>query len=54
MSEEETDRYLTEAEECRRLADRAMRQPDKQAWLSLAADWLRLAEGASVEAERKG
>lgn len=46
MSEEEADRYRTEAEECRRLADRAIRQPDKEAWLRLAADWLKLAEGA--------
>jgi hypothetical protein len=37
MREEEADRYRIEAEECRRLADRA-RQPDKEAWLRLAAD----------------
>ena len=32
-----------------------MRQPDdNKAWLSLAADWLSLAEGASMQVERKG
>jgi hypothetical protein len=54
MSEEEADRDRTEAEERRRLADRAMRQPDKEAWLSLAADWLSLAEGASMQVEGRG
>ncbi|MCP3400239.1 hypothetical protein [Bradyrhizobium sp. CCGB20] len=51
MSEEQADRYRTEAEKCRRLAERAIKQPDREAWLRLAADWLKLAEGASV---RKG
>ncbi|MET4520161.1 hypothetical protein [Bradyrhizobium sp. I1.7.5] len=50
MNEEEADRYRTEAEECRRLAERAIKQSDKEAWLRLAADWLKLAEGAAPQA----
>jgi hypothetical protein len=53
MSEEEADRYRVEAEECRRIAERAIKQPDKEAWLRLAADWMKLAEGASLGDERK-
>ncbi|MDI3567497.1 hypothetical protein [Bradyrhizobium sp. Arg816] len=54
MGEEEADRYRVEAEECRRLADRAIKQPDREAWLRLAADWMKLAEGAGIPDERKG
>jgi site-specific recombinase len=51
MSEEEADRYRIEAEECRRLAEQAIEHQDKEAWLRLAADWLRLAEGADSRHE---
>ncbi|WP_212454929.1 hypothetical protein [Bradyrhizobium japonicum] len=53
MSEEEADRYRIEAEECRRLAERAIKELDKEAWLRLATDWMKLAEGASLGDERK-
>lgn len=53
MGEEEADRYRNEAEECRRLAERAITQPDKEAWLRLAAEWMKLAEGAGIHDERK-
>ncbi|MBB4373572.1 hypothetical protein GGD63_006395 [Bradyrhizobium sp. cir1] len=53
LSGEEADRYRFEAEECRRLAERAIKQPDREAWLRLAADWMKLAEGASLRDERK-
>ncbi|MCK1445864.1 hypothetical protein IVB34_22065 [Bradyrhizobium sp. 2] len=54
MSEKEADHYRFEAEECRRLAEKAIKQWDKEAWLRLAADWLKLAEGASAQSERRG
>ncbi|MBB4259714.1 MULTISPECIES: hypothetical protein [unclassified Bradyrhizobium] len=54
MSEQEADRYRIEAEECRRLAERAIKRPDKEAWLRLAADWMKLAEGASTSDKREG
>ncbi|MBR0734677.1 hypothetical protein JQ595_38630 [Bradyrhizobium japonicum] len=53
MSEEEADRYRIEAEECRRLAERAIKELDKEAWLRLATDWMKLAEGDSLRDERK-
>jgi hypothetical protein len=31
---------------CRKLAASAVNQPDKEAWLRLAADWIKLAENA--------
>ncbi|WP_426611222.1 hypothetical protein [Bradyrhizobium sp. McL0616] len=48
MSEDEADRYRTEAAECRRLAEKAVKHSDKEAWLRLAADWMNLAQGAGV------
>jgi hypothetical protein len=42
----DADRFRQEAEECRQLAATAKSQPDKEAWLKLAADWIKLAEGA--------
>jgi hypothetical protein len=40
------DRFRQEAEECRKLAERSASQLDKEAWLRLAADWIKLAENA--------
>lgn len=40
------DRFRREAEECRQLAGTVKSQPDKEAWLKLAADWIKLAEDA--------
>ena len=42
------ERYRREAEECRQRAERALRPADKDAWLRLAADWARLAEGTEL------
>ncbi|NOJ43030.1 hypothetical protein [Bradyrhizobium australiense] len=47
MAETDAERYRQEAEECRKLAARAMSLHDKDAWLSLAADWMKLAENAA-------
>ena len=47
MAETDADRFRQEAEECRKLAERATSQQDKDAWLSLAADWLKLAASAA-------
>ncbi|UPJ44954.1 hypothetical protein IVB40_13480 [Bradyrhizobium sp. 40] len=52
MSEKDADRYRAEAEECRRLAENALKGPDREAWLRLAADWLKLADDAALN-ERK-
>jgi hypothetical protein len=42
----DADRYRREAEECRQNAESAIREIDREAWLRLAADWAKLAEGA--------
>ncbi|UGX91171.1 hypothetical protein G6321_00035990 [Bradyrhizobium barranii subsp. barranii] len=52
-SEEQADRYRVEAEECRCVAERAIKQPDRESWLRLAANWMKLAEGASLRDELK-
>ena len=46
MSETDEDRFRQEAEECRKLAERSASQLDKEAWLRLAADWIKMAENA--------
>jgi hypothetical protein len=52
MSRTDADRFRQEAEECCRLAERSASQVDKEAWLSLAADWIKLAETAAERRER--
>jgi hypothetical protein len=46
MTETDAERFRKEAEECRRLAERSVSQPDKESWLRLASDWIKLAEAA--------
>jgi hypothetical protein len=47
MTEGDADRFRQEAEDCRKLAERSVNQIDKEAWLSLAGDWIKLAETAA-------
>ena len=49
MLETAVEKYRREAEECRQYAERALRPADKDAWLRLAADWARLADGAELD-----
>ena len=51
MIETDAERFRKEAEECRELAEKAISQFDKEAWLRLAADWIKLAQ--ATEARRK-
>ena len=44
LSDEE--RYRKQAEDCRQMAGKVISPLDKEAWLRLAGDWLRLADGA--------
>ena len=46
LSDEE--RYRKQAEDCRQMAAKAVRPLDKEAWLKLAGDWLRLADDADL------
>jgi hypothetical protein len=36
------DEYRQKAEEAKRQADRSTREPDREAWLWLARDWMAL------------
>ena len=42
----DAERFRKEAQECRDLAEKAMSPLDKEAWLHLAEDWLKLAREA--------
>jgi hypothetical protein len=42
-------KYRREAEECKLNAKRAMGAVDREAWLRLAADWMKLAESAELK-----
>jgi hypothetical protein len=52
MAETDAERFRQEAEECRALAASAKKVPDKEAWLRLAADWIKLAETADQRRRR--
>ena len=45
-------KYRQQAEECRKMAEKVFRPLDKEAWLELAADWLRLAQMAERRKEQ--
>jgi hypothetical protein len=44
MSESEADRFRKRAEECRRLAEAAVSALDRETWLRVADEWLKLAQ----------
>jgi hypothetical protein len=46
VAESDVDRFLSEAEECLRLAKIVISPLDKSAWLELAEDWMKLARAA--------
>jgi hypothetical protein len=46
LSQADAERYRREAQECRELAEKAESPLDKEAWLQLAGDWLKLAQEA--------
>ncbi|MBO4228080.1 hypothetical protein [Bradyrhizobium neotropicale] len=45
-SETDAQRFRKQAQECQELAGKAENARDKEAWLLLAEDWLKLAQGA--------
>lgn len=49
VTETDAERYRVQAEECRHLATAALNPLDKEAWLKLAAEWEKLADGAQRE-----
>ena len=44
----DANKYRREAEECRLNAECALRPIDREAWLRIAANWAKLAEGAEL------
>lgn len=44
MSDEATAKYREQAEYCRRQCAKASNPRDKEAWLKVAGDWLKMAE----------
>jgi len=49
MIETNAERFCSEAQECLKLAEKALSQVDKEAWLLLAADWIKIAENAQEQ-----
>jgi hypothetical protein len=43
MSNDDADRFRKQAEECREQAAKAISPLDKEAWLQVAEEWLKLA-----------
>jgi len=48
MPDIKTDKFRREAAECRRNADQATNPNDGEAWLRLADDWMKLAQGEDL------
>jgi hypothetical protein len=46
MSETDADGFRKQAEECREQAAKAISPLDKEEWLRLAAEWIKLAQSA--------
>jgi hypothetical protein len=49
VARSDADRFLSEVEECLRLAELALSPFDRRAWLELAEDWLKLARAATEQ-----
>jgi hypothetical protein len=51
LMSDDTARFRAQAEECRRQAERAISPLDKEAWLRVAGEWIKLAQDAE---QRRG
>jgi len=49
MPDIEPDKFRREAEECWRNAEQALNPIDREAWLRLAEDWMKLARGEDLK-----
>jgi hypothetical protein len=52
MKETEAEEFRKQAEECRQLAEQTISPLDKEAWLRLADEWMRLAREAEARQSR--
>ena len=46
MSDQDVARFRAQADECRQQAERAINPLDKEAWLRLAGEWIKLAQAS--------
>jgi anaerobic glycerol-3-phosphate dehydrogenase len=53
MSEDDADRFRRQAEECRQEAERAVSLLDKEAWLRVASEWIKLAQAAEERRDKR-
>jgi hypothetical protein len=53
MSNEDADRFRRQAEECRQQAERAKSPLNKEAWLRVAAEWIKLAQAADDQRAKR-
>jgi hypothetical protein len=53
MSDEDIARFRSQAKECQLQAERSVRVTDKDAWLRMAGEWIRLAEDAERHRDRR-
>jgi hypothetical protein len=54
MLDIQTNKFRREAEECRQNAEQAMNPRDRDAWLRLADDWMKLAQSDDLRIEIAG
>jgi hypothetical protein len=52
MSDDEADMFRRQAEECRLQAEKAVSPLDKEAWLRVAGDWIKLAQSIDARGGR--
>ena len=45
---DDADRFRKQADECREQAERSISPLDKERWLRLAGDWIRMAQDAEA------
>jgi hypothetical protein len=53
MSEQDAIRFRKQAEEARQHAERAISLLDKEAWLRVAGEWIKLAEEVEKRGDRR-
>ena len=53
MLDVDSNRFRREAGECRRNAEQARNPSDREAWLRLAEDWMKLTYGEDVKTRIK-
>jgi hypothetical protein len=51
MSDQDIARFRAQAEDCRQHAERAISLLDKESWLRLAGEWIKLAQDAEQRRE---